>query len=59
MPVGAEMIERALRPGHGQAKTLFGASAVGGILGALIETHYNVGAESYLNIDRMFGSKRV
>jgi hypothetical protein len=57
--VGAEVIERALRPGHGQAKAFFGASAISGILGAFVEGHDNVGAESYLNIDRRFGSKRV
>ena len=57
--VVAEVIEGALRPGHGEAEAFFGAGASRGILGALVEGHDDVGAESYLNIDRMFRSKKV
>ena len=59
VPVGAEVIEGAARPGHGEAKALFGAGARGGILGALVKSHADVGAEGDLNIDGMLGSKRV
>src|ERR1017187_9775327 len=35
--MSAEVDERALSPGHGEAEALFGASALGGVLGALIK----------------------
>ena len=57
--VGAEVIEGAARPGHGEAEAHFGAGARGGILGALVKGHADVGAESYLNLHGMFRSKRV
>jgi hypothetical protein len=57
--VGAEVVERAARPGHGKTEALFGAGARGGILGALVKGHADVGAEGYLNLHGMFRSKRV
>ncbi len=57
--VGAEVIERAARPGHGEAEALFGAGPIGRILGALVESHANVGAESDLHIDGMLGGEKV
>ena len=57
--MGAEVIERAARPRHGEAQALFGASAIGGILGALVEGHADVGAEGDLHVDGMLGSKKV
>ncbi len=57
--MSAEVRERAARPGHGEAKAFFSATARGRILGALVEGHDDVGAESYLNFDRMLGSKSV
>jgi hypothetical protein len=57
--VRAEVRERALGPGHGEAKAFFGAVACGGVLRALVESHYNVGAESDLHVDGMFGGEEV
>ncbi len=57
--VSAEVIERAARPGHGEAETFFGAGAIGGIFGALVEGHHDVGAESDLHIDRVLRRKEV
>ena len=57
--MGAEVVEGAARPGHGEAETFFGAITSGGVLGALVKSHADVGAEGNLDIDRMFGSKRV
>ena len=59
VPVGAEVIERAARPGHGEAQALFGAGAIGGILRALVESHADVRAEGDLHVDGMLGSKEV
>ena len=55
----AEMIERAARPGHGEAQALFGAAAVGGIFGAFVEGHADVGAESDLDVDGVLGREEV
>jgi hypothetical protein len=57
--VGAEVIERAARPGHGEAEAFFGAITSGWILGALVEGHADIGAECDLHVDRMFGSEEV
>ena len=57
--VSAEVIERAARPGHSEAEAFFGAGAISGILGALVESHDDVGAESDLNVDGMFRSEEV
>ena len=57
--MGAEVIERAARPGHGEAQAFFGASAIGGVLGALVESHADVGAESDLNVDGVLGREEV
>jgi hypothetical protein len=57
--VGAEVIKRAAGPGHGEAKAFFGAIARGGILRALVESHDDVGAESDLDVDGMFGGEEV
>ena len=57
--MGAEVIERALRPGHREAEALFGAGAVGGILRALVETHNNICAESDLDVDGVLGGEEV
>ena len=57
--MGAEMIERAVRPGHGEAQAFFCAGAIGGILGALVEGHHDVGAESDLHVDGVLGSEEV
>ena len=59
VPVSAEVIEGAPRPGHGQAQALFGARAIGRILGALVEGHANIRAESDLHIDRVLGREKV
>ena len=57
--VGAEVIERAARPGHGEAQALFGAAAVGGVLSALVEGHGDVGAESDLHVHGVLGREEV
>jgi hypothetical protein len=57
--MSAEVIERALRPGHGEAKAFFGAVTSSGILGALVETHHNVGPESDLDIDGVLRCEEV
>jgi hypothetical protein len=49
--VGAEVVERAARPGHGETEAFFGAGAIGGVLGALVEGHDDVGAEGDLDVD--------
>ena len=54
-----EVIEGAARPGHGETETLFGAGAISGVFGALVESHDNVGAESDLNVDGVLGRKKV
>ena len=55
----AEVIERAARPRHSEAEAFFGAGAISRILGALIESHDDVGAESDLNVDRVLGGEEV
>ena len=57
--VGAEMIERALCPGQGEAQALLGARTLGGVLGALVEGHADVCAESDLDVHGMFWSEEV
>ncbi len=57
--VGAEVGERALGPCHGEAQALFGAGARGGVLGALVKGHADVGAEGDLHVHGVFGSKEV
>jgi hypothetical protein len=57
--VGAEVIERAARPGHGEAQALFGARAIGRVLGALVEGHADVGAERDLHVDGVLGREEV
>jgi len=57
--VGAKVRKGAAGPGHGETEALFGASVIGGVFGALVEGHDDVGAERDLNIDRMFGGKGV
>jgi hypothetical protein len=57
--MGAEVIERATRPGHGEAEAFFGAGAIGGILSALVKSHADVGAESDLDVDGVLGGKKV
>jgi hypothetical protein len=59
VPVGAEVIERAARPRHSEAQALFGARAIGRILGALVKSHADVRAQRDLHIDGMLGSKEV
>jgi hypothetical protein len=59
MAVSAEMIERAARPGHGEAEAFFSACTCSRILGALVEGHDYVGAESDLNVDGVLGSEEV
>src|SRR5262245_4734348 len=54
-----EMVERTLRPGHGEAQAFFRAGAVGGILGALVEGHADVCTERDLHIHGMFGREEV
>ena len=55
----AEVIERAPRPGHREAKAFFGARAIGGIFGALVEGHADVGAEGDLDIHGVLGGEEV
>jgi hypothetical protein len=43
--VGAEVVEGAARPGHGEAEAFLGAITGGGVLGALVEGHDDVCAE--------------
>ena len=50
VPVGAEVGERALCPGQGEAQALLGARRLGGVLGALVEGHADVCAEGDLDI---------
>ncbi|HTQ86824.1 MAG TPA: hypothetical protein VMI93_11475, partial [Candidatus Solibacter sp.] len=57
--MGTKVGERALGPGQGEAHALFGAGTRGGILGALVESHADVGTESDLHVDGMFGGKEV
>ena len=57
--MGAEVIERAPRPGHGEAQALFGAAAFGGVLGALVEGHGDVGAEGDLHVHGVLGREEV
>src|SRR5579863_3431472 len=54
-----EVIEGAASPGHGEAETLFGAHASCGVLGALVESHDDISAESDLNVDGVFGGEKV
>ena len=55
----AEVIERAARPGHGEAQALFGAAALGRILGALIKGHGNIRAQRNLHVHGVFGREEV
>ena len=57
--VGAEVVERAARPSHGEAEAFFGAITGGGVLGALVKGHANVCAESDLDVDRVLGRKEM
>ena len=57
--MGAKVGERTLRPVHGQTQAFAGALAVGRILGALVEGHADVGAESDLHIHGVFGREEV
>jgi hypothetical protein len=57
--VSAEVIEGAARPGNCEAETFFGTIARGGIFGALVKTHNNVGTESDLNVDGVLGGEEV
>src|SRR5580698_7106764 len=57
--MGAEMVERAASPGHGEAEAFFGAAAIRGVLGALVEGHRDVGAEGDLDVHGMFRGKKV
>ena len=57
--VGAKVIERAARPGHGEAQAFFGAAAIGGIFRALVEGHGDVCAERDLHVHGVFGRKEV
>jgi len=59
MAVRAEVVERTPRPGHRQAQALFGAAAAGGVLGALVEGHADVGAQRNLHVDGVLGSEKV
>ena len=54
-----KVIERPARPGHGEAETFFGSGATGRILGALVKTHHNIGAERDLDVDGVLGGKEV
>ena len=57
--VCAEVIERAPRPGHGQAQAFLGAAALGRVFGALVEGHGDVGAQRDLHIHGVLGRKEV
>ena len=57
--VGAEVIERAARPRHGEPKALLRSGPICWIFGALVEGHTDISAEGDLNIDRMLGSEKV
>ncbi len=48
--VDAEMCERTMGPGHGEAQALLGTASIGGVFGALIESHGDVGAEGNLDV---------
>ena len=55
----AEVRDRALGPGHGEAEAFFGAITSGGVLGALVEGHDDVCAESNLDVDGVLGGEEV
>ena len=55
----AEVGERALGPGQGEAQAFFGAGAVGGIFGTFVEGHADVGAEGDLYVDGVLGREEV
>ena len=59
VPMGAEVIEGAARPVHGEAEAFAGAIAIGRVFGALVESHADVGAESYLHLHGVLGRKEV
>jgi hypothetical protein len=57
--MGAEVGERALCPGEGEAEALFGAGSLGGVLGALVEGHADVSAKGDLDVHGMLGGEKV
>jgi len=57
--VGAEMVEGAAGPEHGDAEAFAGAGFVGGVLGAFVEGHADVCAEGDLDIHGVLGGKHV
>src|SRR6266568_120609 len=57
--MSAEVIERALSPGHGEAQAFLGAIAVGRVFGAFVECHADVGAKSDLHIHGVLGREEV
>jgi hypothetical protein len=57
--MSVEMIERTLGPGHGEAEAFFGAFSSGGVLGALVEGHDDVCAESDLDVDGVLGGEEM
>ena len=59
MPMGAEAIQRALCPGHGQPQAFLGSSPVGGVFGALVEGHGDVGAKGDLHVHGVLGGEEV
>ncbi len=55
----AEVGEGAQSPGHGVAEAFGGAGLVGGIFGAFIEGHADVGAEGDLDVHGVFRGEEV
>jgi len=55
---GAEAIQRALCPGHGQPQAFLGSSPVGGVFGALVEGHGDVGAKGDLHVHGVLGGEK-
>ncbi len=46
-------------PGHGEAEAFLGAGTLGGIFGALVEGHGDVGAEGDLDVHGVLGGEEV
>jgi len=57
--MSAEVIERATRPCQGEAEAFFCALSSGGVLGALVEGHDDVCAESDLHVDGVLGGEEM
>jgi len=57
--VGAEVIERPPRPGHGEPQALLGPAAIRRVLGALVEGHRNIRAQGDLHLHGVLGSEKM